>query len=189
MDTAFPECPGCVAAARKIAQQEREIGQLQARLNQLEGRVEALTRSAKRQAAPFSRRPPKDNPQKPGRKPGPDYGTCAFRTIPEKIDEFYDAPLPEKCPYCGGAAFRGVHMQEQYQVEIPRQANTVAVRNHGPLAATSCCPRCYFVPAGMFSSMLRFFSRMTRSRMAYKSCSASGSFTCAGPAAGDDAGT
>jgi len=128
MDTAFPECPGCVAAAKKMVELEREIAhltqqnaQLQARLKQLEGHIEALSRAAKRQAAPFSRNVPKADPQKPGRKAGPDYGVKAFRPVPEKIDEVYDAPLPEKCPYCGGTVFRSEGVREQYQVEIPRK--------------------------------------------------------------------
>jgi len=130
MDTAVPkpECPGCLAAGKKIASLEREMArlaqdnaQLRARLKQLEEHVEALSRAGKRQAAPFSRDVPKTDPQKPGRKPGPDYGTHAFRAMPEKIDEVYQAPLPEKCPHCGGTVFRGVHVREQYQVEIPRQ--------------------------------------------------------------------
>ena len=115
MDTAFPECPGCVAAAKKIAELERQVQQLQQRM-------EELSRSAKRQAAPFSRNLPKSAPQKPGRKPGPDYGTHAYRTAPEQIDEAYDAPLPTTCPYCGGTVFRGVHVQDQNQVDIPRKA-------------------------------------------------------------------
>lgn len=114
MESAFPECPGCVAAAQKIAQ-------LQRRVAELEQTVAELSRSAKRQAAPFSKGPPKADPKKPGRKPGPDYGTQAFRQVPPHIDEEYQAPLPATCPHCGGTVFRGVHVQEQYQVEIPRK--------------------------------------------------------------------
>lgn len=127
MDSAFSECPGCVAAARKMAELERELArvtqenaQLRARLKQLEDSVEALSRSAKRQAAPFSRGAPKNNPQKPGRKPGPDYGTHAFREMPNHIDETHEAPLPEKCPRCGGSLVQ-THVDQQYQVEIPRR--------------------------------------------------------------------
>jgi predicted RNase H-like HicB family nuclease len=80
MDTAFPECPGCVATSKTIAELEREIAQLRARLKQLEEHMEALIRAAKRQAAPFSRDLPKADPKKPDRKAGEDYGTKAFRT-------------------------------------------------------------------------------------------------------------
>jgi transposase len=121
MDVAVPECPGCVAAGRKIAELERQNAQLQARLKKLEEQMESLNRVAKRQAAPFSRGLPKADPKPPGRKAGEDYGTKAFRTVPEKIDEVYEAPLPAKCPRCGGAAFRGVEAKGQFQVEIPRR--------------------------------------------------------------------
>lgn len=121
MDAILPECPGCVAAGTKIAELEREIAQLRARLKQMEEHLEALGRAAKRQAAPFSRGLPKVDPQRPGRKAGADYGTKAFRAVPPVIDEVYAASLPEKCPHCGGAAFRGVQVQEQYQVEMPRK--------------------------------------------------------------------
>lgn len=139
MDMAFPECPGCVAAAKKIVEQEREIAQLRARLKQLEAQMEALSRAAKRQAAPFSRQAPQTDPKPPGRKPGPDYGAHAFRTRPEKIDEVYDAPLPDKCPHCGGTVFRGMHVREQYQDEIPRQP--IHRQFHVTYGQCSCCGR------------------------------------------------
>lgn len=113
MEPANPQCSGCIAAAAKIAA-------LEERIRQLESRLEALSRSAKRQAAPFSRGTPKANPQRPGRKPGPDYGTRAFREIPKHIDETHEASLPEKCPRCGGGLVQ-THTDHQYQVEIPRK--------------------------------------------------------------------
>lgn len=111
-----------------IAQKDRQIAQLEARVQQLQTRVSELeqlldkaTRTAKRQAAPFSKGPPKDKPEKPGRKSGPDYGPKAHRPVPqEPPDEIHDVPLPPQCPDCGG------HVQEegidpQFQVEIPRK--------------------------------------------------------------------
>ena len=120
----FPNAQGaCGCGARKIAELERQNAQLQeVRLKQLEEQIETLSLAAKRQAASFSRGLPKVDPKRPGqRKSGEDYGTKAFRTVPPKIDEVYAASLPEKCPHCGGAAFRGVYVKEQYQVEIPRR--------------------------------------------------------------------
>jgi transposase len=137
MDVAFPECPGCVAAGKRMAELERQNAQLRARLKQLEEQMEALSRAAKRQAAPFSRGRPKIDPQRPGRKAGEDYGTKAFRTVPEKFDEVYDAPLPQECPHCGGAAFRGVYVQEQYQVEIPRKP--IYRQFHVAVGQCTCC--------------------------------------------------
>jgi len=137
MDAALAECPGCVAAGKKIAELEREIAQLRARLKQMEEHLEAMGRAAKRQAAPFSRGLPKIDPQRPGRKAGADYGTKAFRTVPEKIDEVHHAPLPGQCPHCGGTAFRGVHVQEQYQVEIPRKP--IYRQFHVAVGQCTCC--------------------------------------------------
>src|ERR1017187_10553398 len=93
-NTDVPACTGC-------AERDRRIARLEAQVKQLQQHVEALSRSGKRQAAPFSRGLPKVNPKKPGRKSGDDYGTKAFRAVPPVIDETYDAPLPDRCPKCG----------------------------------------------------------------------------------------
>jgi transposase len=106
-------CPGC-------EQRDRRVAELEARIKQLEQRLEELSRSAKRQAAPFSRGLPKLDPKRPGRKSGEDYGTQAFRRVPPVIDEVHDAPLPARCPRCGGRVIAS-HVDHQYQVEIPRR--------------------------------------------------------------------
>jgi transposase len=103
-NTDVPSCPGCVAAAKRIAE-------LETRIKQLEQRQEELSRSAKRQAPPFSRGLPKADPKKPGRKSGEDYGTKAFRAVPKVIDEMHEAPLPQKCPRCGNNAFIDEHVE------------------------------------------------------------------------------
>ena len=41
-------------------------------------------------------------------------------SVPPVIDETYEAPLPERCPQCGGAG-EFSHLDRQYQVEIPRR--------------------------------------------------------------------
>jgi hypothetical protein len=88
------ECGGC-------ARRDRRIADLEARLAALEARLAEAARAGKRQAAPFSKGPPKANPKTPGRKPGADYGTQASRAIPAEIDETLEAPLPGHCD-CGG---------------------------------------------------------------------------------------
>jgi transposase len=110
-----PPCPRCIVLERRIAE-------LEARIVQLERLLEQATRTAKRQAAPFSKGEPKKEPKPPGRKPGPDYGTPAFRAAPPpgKIDELHEAVLPARCPSCGGAVHE-THVDGQYQVEIPRK--------------------------------------------------------------------
>ena len=120
-------CPGCAARDRRIAELEARIGQvegqskdLRQRMERLTGQLEGAHRSAKRQAAPFAKGPPKTDPKSPGRKRGDAYGPKAFRRVPPVIDEVYDAPLPEGCPQCGGPiAFS--HTDHQYQVEMPRR--------------------------------------------------------------------
>src|ERR1700676_732398 len=112
--TDAPACPGC-------ADRDRRIARLEAQVKQLQQHVEALSRSAKRQAAPFSRGLPKVDPKRPGRKSGDDYGTKAFRAVPPVIDEIHDAPLPTRCPRCGKDTFIDTHVEQQYQVEIPRR--------------------------------------------------------------------
>jgi transposase len=122
MDVPFvPSCPGCVAAAKRIAELEKRDAEREARIAVLERKVEELSRSAKRQAAPFSRGLPKSDPKKPGRKSGDDYGTVSRRTVPDHIDETHEAPLPRRCPNCGNNAFIDTHVEQQYQVEIPRR--------------------------------------------------------------------
>ena len=103
-------CPRCAVLERRVAELERQlaatltrIAALEQRKAELERLLEQRTRDAKRQAAPFSKGAPKPNPDKPGRKPGDDYGTQAFRNLPNRPpDEIIDVPLPKSCPRCGG---------------------------------------------------------------------------------------
>jgi transposase len=100
-----------------------ENQQLRELLAQLKKRIEELERTAKRQAAPFSKNKPKDKPEKPGRKKGDQHGAHGHREPPEpeQIDETLDAPLPDHCPDCGGDVVEDA-LDKQFQTEIPRQA-------------------------------------------------------------------
>jgi hypothetical protein len=69
-------------------------------IEELEKEVKRLKRGGKRQAAPFSKGPPKSKPKKPGRKPGKDYGKTAQRAVPEQADEKVLAGCPLYCPEC-----------------------------------------------------------------------------------------
>jgi transposase len=106
------QCPGC-------AQRDRRIADLEGRINALEAKLQELSRAGKRQAAPFSKGPPKADPKTPGRKAGKDYGTKAFRAVPRAIDEVLEAPLPQRCN-CGGVIVPDT-IEPQYQTEIPRR--------------------------------------------------------------------
>ena len=107
-------CPGCIGRDRRIAE-------LEARVAALEAVIEQLRRGGKRQAAPFSKGPPKADPKKPGRKSGNDYGTKARRGVPPRIDEVHEAKLPSSCPGCGSGCVEHDHTSRQYQAEIPRR--------------------------------------------------------------------
>jgi transposase len=130
-----PACPGCAARDRRIVQLEAQVAALEQRIAKLEEQLAAAVRGAKRQAAPFSKGPPKANPKTPGRKPGKDYGPKAFRAVPPVIDETYDAPLPKRCP-CGGMVLLE-RVERQYQTEIPRRPIYRQFNVH-----IGCCTRC-----------------------------------------------
>ena len=110
----------------ELVRQNQQLGE---RIADLEAQVVRLTqlldqanRKAKRQAAPFSKGQSKKAPKPPGRKPGPDYGTPAFRSAPppRKINETHESVLLARCPACGGAVHE-THVACQFQVEIPRR--------------------------------------------------------------------
>jgi transposase len=102
----------------KIARLERKIEELKAENERLRRALEEALRAAKRQAAPFSRRNPQAQPQKPGRKAGKDYGVRYRREIPDSVDEVVEVPLPAQCPRCGGGV-KETGVVSQYQTEIP----------------------------------------------------------------------
>ena len=104
----------------KIARLEREIQELKQENDRLRRALEEALRAGKRQAAPFSRRRPKANPEKPGRQAGAGYGRAAWRAMPTEFDETIEAPLPDHCPHCGGAVKDTGEVGEQYQT--PGQA-------------------------------------------------------------------
>jgi len=120
-------------AEQQIEKQRREIERLHQEIERLRQQLEAAQRAGKRQAAPHSRGKTKDHPQRPGRKPGRDYGKHACRPIPSRVDETIRVPLPPQCPHCGG----GVELQRhesQYQEEIVRRT----VVRHFDIAVGSC---------------------------------------------------
>jgi transposase len=112
------------------------VAELQSQVEQLRHLLDEQRRGGKRQAVPFAKGPPKPAPKKPGRKPGKDYGTKAHRQPPEQIDESYEAPLPDACPNCGGPLAE-THIDNQYQVEIPRRPIHRQFNIH-----IGCCQRC-----------------------------------------------
>jgi len=137
-------CPRCAVLERRVAELERLLAAALARIAELEKRNAALealleqrTRDGKRQAAPFSKGAPTSDPQRSGRKPGKDYGTQAFRHLPDRdVDQVIDVPMPSRCPRCGGRTHEE-HVAQQFQVEIPRQPTLRRFDVH--MGVCSCC--------------------------------------------------
>ena len=77
---------------------QRRVHDLQAENEGLRRQLDEATRAGKRQAAPFAKGHPTDQPRKPSRKPGKDHGTKAHRQPPnpEQIDEVHESPLPRE---------------------------------------------------------------------------------------------
>ena len=128
MSESCPECPLL----------RREIADLKAKVEQLSRLLEEQRRAGKRQAAPFSKGPPKGEPKKPGRKAGENYGKKGHRPPPDNVDETHEAPLPEVCPHCGGTIDE-TGIQQQYQTEIPRQPIYRQFNVH--IGKCRCCKR------------------------------------------------
>ena len=104
-------------AERERDQLQREKERLQRRIDRLERELEVARRAGFRQAAPFSK-PLKRDPRRPGRKAGRHYGPKAHRRRPSRIDERYDAPLPQHCSACHGPVHE-TRVATQYQEELP----------------------------------------------------------------------
>lgn len=97
------------------------VGQLQTankRIVELEESLEEARRAGKRQAAPFSKRPPKSDPKRPGRKSGKAHGRHGHRQDPERVDVEHDAPIDSENCECGGHIDIDGH-EMQYVTDLP----------------------------------------------------------------------
>jgi transposase len=94
---------------------KQRLVELEALVKALQAQLEAALRAGKRQAAPFSKGTPKAEPKTPGRKAG---HPAAQRPKPQRVDRVEDAPLPARCPSCGGPVVPD-RVEVQYQVDIP----------------------------------------------------------------------
>ena len=110
----------------ELRQENERLRQENERLRQENERLrderDQAQRQGKRQAAPFSKGPPKGQPKRPGRKSGPAHGRHGHRPPPPptQVDEVLDAPLPQACPSCG-ATIQEDRVVPQYQTDIPRR--------------------------------------------------------------------
>lgn len=101
---------------KEITQLKEQVRDLNDRNNGLSSKVEALEKTAARQAAPFrlAEKQRSSAPRKPGRPKG---HPGAHRAIPQHIDQEIVVPL-EKCPECGQAV-RDARPVVQYIEELP----------------------------------------------------------------------
>jgi transposase len=100
-----------------------ENERLLAENSRLRQQLDAARRAGKRQAAPFSKGEPKQDPAKSGRRSGEGYGTKARRPVPDHVDEEIRVPMPDRCPCCDGELVFEDEV-DQYQEEL------VWVRGH-----------------------------------------------------------
>src|SRR5262249_20518755 len=100
----------------------QENERLRRELHEARTDLDQAQRRSRRQAAPFSKGPPKVQPQRPGRKAGTAHGWHGHRLPPDpaSIEQVLEAPLPARCPDCGGSV-RETGVATQYQTEIPRR--------------------------------------------------------------------
>jgi transposase len=105
-----------------VEQLRRDNERLRLELDQARRDRDQARRRTKRQAAPFSKGPPNEQPKKPGRRAGERHGRHGHRPLPapERVDEAHDAALPELCPDCGGPV-EETHVDQQFQTDLPRQ--------------------------------------------------------------------
>jgi len=100
----------------------QQLELLQRTCDDLRQQLETTLRAGKRQAAPFSKGPPKLHPKTPGRKAGDRHGRHGHRPPPQpdRVDEVHDVPLPDAGPDCGGPV-EETPLDTQFQTDIPRR--------------------------------------------------------------------
>lgn len=113
------ECPNCKRLEREVQELKAQVAALTEQVKRLTAELEEARRGGKRQAAPFSKGAPKEDPKPRGRKPGEGYGDHFCRQPPESVDEIIPVPLPEQCPCGGHITYRRTVVQ--FQTEIPKK--------------------------------------------------------------------
>src|SRR5512143_3782944 len=119
--------------------QARLIEELRAEVERLKAELERARRAGKRQAAPFSKGPPKDHPKRPGRMAGhpPSHRPAP---PPEQVDRTIEVPLPTNCPECHAPLDEAaVTVHDQYQIDLP-EPGPIITRFRVPVTR---CPACY----------------------------------------------
>ena len=108
--------------------QARQIDELRAEVERLKAELEQSRRAGKRQAAPFSKGPPKADPKRPGRKPGhpPSHRPAP---PPEQVDRTDRGPAAAGVPGVPRPARRGPGRRPRPVPDRPARAQA----GHHPL--------------------------------------------------------
>ena len=102
---------------RRLAERDLRLSERDARIAVLEKLLSDSRRGGKRQAAPFSKGDPLEDPKRPGRKAGKAHGRHGHRPIPPDAHRTLDVLLPASCPCCGGVIEAGGEA-DQYQTDL-----------------------------------------------------------------------
>ena len=122
----------------RLAEREARLAERDARVAELERLLAESRRSGKRQAAPFSKGDPKEEPAKPGRRSGEAHGRHGHRMAPTgPVDRELEAPLPSCCPDCGGE-LEFESLAEQFQVDLG-EMRPVTTRFSVPIGRCKNC--------------------------------------------------
>ncbi|MDA8340843.1 MAG: hypothetical protein M0007_01230, partial [Actinomycetota bacterium] len=125
----------------RISELTEALAARDARISELEKLQENSRRSGKRQAAPFSKGDPTEEPARPARRSGKNHGRHGHRAVPVgPIDRELLAPVPSLCPDCGGEV---VHVRdaEQFSCELPDSRPVVTRFTVGVGRCTRCWKR------------------------------------------------
>jgi transposase len=118
--TGYEPDPQVISELRRENAELKEIIRRQQRqIERLEKEIERLRREGRRQAAPFSKGPPKADPQRPGRKAGAGYGRRGRRAVPRQVDRTIHVDCPLYCPDCIAEVKLG-EPAYQYQIDLPQ---------------------------------------------------------------------
>ena len=81
---------------------QRQNDRLRRENEHLKQQLATERRAGRRQAAPFAKKRSQGRGGRPGRRPGTRYGRQGRRACPAHVDETLAAPVPTRCPDCGG---------------------------------------------------------------------------------------